>query len=1041
MKNLIITIILLIGFTLSSFTTKAQKYTVTFETDSTGQLPDSIQVKNLRTMDSLVLSSSDTLHLVNQLTSINELHSNSFKLTLYPNPMQYTTTVRFNNPQTGEVKITAYNINGQVVVSNKQNLTKGEAFFNFSGFSAGTYIIAVETESGKNSKVLISTNHKNSTPSISYTKKCSDIAISNQQNEVKLKSQILEPKRNEIKFFIGDTLKLIAFLDDKNDLIEISPKSDTTIVFSDYRNIDGFALESKEYIVELPSESNIPSNKTFTITNAFGDYEVSAGSTKSASNIKNAIANGYDYTGDVEFNKNGGYQLNYLVDNDGNYLMCGLAMPANQEQLLMDAKSTAISMLMTHPLLITSFEENYANIVSTLETLNSFEEYVADVANMIKQKLSQSLDLDYTNVPSYNKVIMEMIKSTYENINLTLAHGKLLFDLQERNNGVLKYTITNFHKRTVHLYPKKVWVDAGGFAIKEEAFLDYEILPVIDIIEPDGLNFWKSTFGIFKNDFNTYKKTTEPMEVDLEDADKLKVEVYGMGKLHKDFDQLTEEELLRMVIVAIHGGYVDFVRPTIDLIIGAKNFKSSGTSSQHFDFRYGSRKYPEVQLIRLLAANFFKDVGEMNTFRRNLEDFDFTAMMCQFGKYSIGQILGDKQPEEEKVRYLNLIYNTGKKWTGISKTPEGFRKVIKSGANQVSAMKNANFVGITIKLGSLAVDVANAVYAYNDSYFREDFYVNKTSEMVVALTSPKNDSIVGEDISDIEFTWDFDRGNYIGAYSFELVVNEKLQDSSTVEHKYNTEIDKYYRIDLSNFNSTSEKFTWQVRVLNASSAVLAESELWNFKTGSNQSIVTGTFTDSRDEHVYKTVKIGNQTWMAENLAYLPSVSPSSAESYTEPYYYVYGYQGTSVSEAKATDNYSTYGVLYNWPAAKAACPSGWHLPTDAEWKEMEMAIGMSKSEADDTRWRGTNEGTKLKAINGWYDNENGTDDYGFSSFPGGYRLYFGNFIGIATNGYWWSATERYSSLAWARYLGYNYSGVYRSDYYEESGFSVRCIRD
>ena len=89
---------------------------------------------------------------------------------------------------------------------------------------------------------------------------------------------------------------------------------------------------------------------------------------------------------------------------------------------------------------------------------------------------------------------------------------------------------------------------------------------------------------------------------------------------------------------------------------------------------------------------------------------------------------------------------------------------------------------------------------------------------------------------------------------------------------------------------------------------------------------TSDFTDPRDGNVYPCVKIGNQVWMTENLRYLPSVNAPNDGSTTEPKYYVYGNTGTDVEVAKATTNYQTYGVLYNWPGAMASAPTGFHVP-------------------------------------------------------------------------------------------------------------------
>jgi uncharacterized protein (TIGR02145 family) len=198
---------------------------------------------------------------------------------------------------------------------------------------------------------------------------------------------------------------------------------------------------------------------------------------------------------------------------------------------------------------------------------------------------------------------------------------------------------------------------------------------------------------------------------------------------------------------------------------------------------------------------------------------------------------------------------------------------------------------------------------------------------------------------------------------------------------------------------------------------------------------SGTFIDSRDGNEYNWVQIGDQVWMAENLAYLPSVNmvADGSEDAAGSYYYVYGYDGTNVAEAKATDNYATYGVLYNWTAAMNACPDGWHLPSDAEWTELtdylggESVAGGKLKETGTTHWASPNTGA--------------TNETGFTALPGGYRTNNGTFGVIGYLGHWWSATEYNDTYAWYRLMYYNNSNVYRSYYYKEVGFSVRCLRD
>jgi uncharacterized protein (TIGR02145 family) len=199
---------------------------------------------------------------------------------------------------------------------------------------------------------------------------------------------------------------------------------------------------------------------------------------------------------------------------------------------------------------------------------------------------------------------------------------------------------------------------------------------------------------------------------------------------------------------------------------------------------------------------------------------------------------------------------------------------------------------------------------------------------------------------------------------------------------------------------------------------------------------------SHEGYNYSTVQIGNQCWFSENCRYLPVVSPSNEGSTTAPYFYVLGYEGTDVAAAKATSNYGTYGVLYNWPAVmtEGICPSGWHIPSDGEWQTMEISLGMSEEEAASTWWRGSPVGDYLKSTYGWNNNGNGSNSSGFSGLPGRHRSSSGGFNTYDSAGFWWSSTGS-GSNSWMRHLNNVQAYVYRNNYDRNNGFSARCVRD
>jgi len=232
-----------------------------------------------------------------------------------------------------------------------------------------------------------------------------------------------------------------------------------------------------------------------------------------------------------------------------------------------------------------------------------------------------------------------------------------------------------------------------------------------------------------------------------------------------------------------------------------------------------------------------------------------------------------------------------------------------------------------------------------------------------------------------------------------------------------------------------------------------------------------TFTDERDGKTYTYVKIGTQTWMAENLNFVVEVKDQPT------------FPGGGTFDEESSKCYNNnpanckkYGALYTWTTAmklpydncavltcdryiskphhQGICPAGWHIPSSEEWATLAKNAGGTmqpniKNDIEGTEYLGgaTDAGAKLKAKSGWNDNGNGTDNYGFAALPGGQINGEAEFAKIGEGGYWWSTTQfvfggyaAQSAQHWST-LG-NSSDLITSPYYAKwSGYSVRCIKN
>jgi uncharacterized protein (TIGR02145 family) len=206
----------------------------------------------------------------------------------------------------------------------------------------------------------------------------------------------------------------------------------------------------------------------------------------------------------------------------------------------------------------------------------------------------------------------------------------------------------------------------------------------------------------------------------------------------------------------------------------------------------------------------------------------------------------------------------------------------------------------------------------------------------------------------------------------------------------------------------------------------------------NQDKTYGSMTD-QEGNVYKTIVIGTQEWMAENLKtsiYRNGEPIATNLTDVEWENTINTQNGAWTFYDNDSQNDCPYGKLYNWYAVvdpRHVCPSGWHEPTDAEWTTLTDYLG-GESVA----------GGKMKTTGTQYwesPNTDATNESGFSGLPGGYRDGNGNFIGVGYYGYWWSSSEFDTDYAWLRNLFNNFG--YASSYsdYKQNGFSVRCLRD
>jgi uncharacterized protein (TIGR02145 family) len=253
---------------------------------------------------------------------------------------------------------------------------------------------------------------------------------------------------------------------------------------------------------------------------------------------------------------------------------------------------------------------------------------------------------------------------------------------------------------------------------------------------------------------------------------------------------------------------------------------------------------------------------------------------------------------------------------------------------------------------------------------------------------------------------------------------------------------------MSSLTGLEPQTTYYVRAFGISDAGILYGEPVSFTTPPEMRY--GSVTDI-DGNTYRTIEIGDQNWMAENLR-------TSRFRNGDDITYVlsnHEWQELGDTESGAWAFYNNhagnepFGLLYNWYAVndpRGICPTGWRVASDGDWHRMERHLGMPQNELATTGWRGqhANVGGKLKAEGTEYwrgPNAGATNESGFRALAGGYRFTSGSFSYLTFFGYWWTATEADANTAWRRLLFNNRESINRMNYDKRYGFSVRCVQN
>ena len=576
--------------------------------------------------------------------------------------------------------------------------------------------------------------------------------------------------------------------------------------------LDENTVEIKETSleIEIPEEADNNYVSTLKLSNFYGDYDFPSVASYTGV-MRQTEDESYSRVFDVNYNYTGnGMMMQFLRNDQGETVMCCIAVPGRKNTL--SAESTVINLLMTSPMLITNDQTEFDATVAALQELDEFKEVVKKAQELLNYGMKHNMS------PNYASLDLAPVKRALINKYFQTPDAQQGLDMLDVNrdlsNRIISLKIRNHYRRVIHIYGRRVWMtqnnmaeirsedvsrklsdilrdiiqagagnamgEYGGYVpdndevnsaadiLKQLKESQINAIPFPYVLEPQNASYWKIVKGTWwDEDYSSpFEATTDDLTYPLNDADKLFLDVYGIGSM-EGFSKFSDQEKLRIYAVLLHGAYNDYLKPIIELAIGVDEAMSDpSVGDYHYDLRYGARKAPLqaffMKLLSNLSAGDKAHLAMLLTQGEVLQAAEFSI------KFVADQVLNNKDSDDKRT-YHNLLYNTFKKYiykpiTGTGATPDWFRSSLKEVWNGLSV------AGTTVSISEKVLDIAGSVMGTIFSDCKTTFILDLDPTPSINVITPKFNAFIRGDR--VNLGWNMHMGDRVGGVTFDIKVYE-----------------------------------------------------------------------------------------------------------------------------------------------------------------------------------------------------------------------------------------------------------------------------